>query len=114
MKPVSKAKVILVGSSILVSKKVLSRRSPLLGIVKPVRVGLIRPVNVLLALSKEVRIEKALKLAPLLRDPWILEFVDIRASLRELVRQVVSTVRYGCKGLQECKGLKSSWRRTGS
>jgi len=99
IKPLSKAKLVLVGSSIQVSRKILSKRSPLLGIIKPIRIGLIKPVDMVLALSREVGPYKTLQLAPLLRDPWILEFVDYRKNIEEIVKQVVQAIRYSCKGL---------------
>lgn len=99
IKPLSKAKLVLVGSSIQVSKKILSKRSPLLGVIKPLRIGLIKPTDIALALSKEVEPYKALQLAPLLRDPWILEFIDYRKNLEEIIKQVIQAIRYSCKGL---------------
>jgi len=99
LKPSARAKLVLVGSSMLVARKVLSTRSPLLGIVKPVRVGLIRPADIFATLSRAVEPAKALKLSPLLRDPWILEYVDIKAPLEEVIDQVVEAVRYACRGI---------------
>ncbi len=99
IKPLSKAKVVLVGSSIQVSKKVLSKRSPLLGVVKPVRIGLVKPLDIVSALSRDMEPYKVLQLAPLLRDPWILEFVDYKESIEEVVKQVIQAIRFSCKGL---------------
>lgn len=98
-RPSSKARVILVGSSIHVSKNLLSKRSPLLGIVKPIRLGLISPRDIFTVLVNKIGFQKALLFSPLLRDPWILEFVNIRTDFNELLRDILYSIRYIVKGL---------------
>ncbi|RLE92625.1 MAG: hypothetical protein DRN04_09655 [Thermoprotei archaeon] len=95
----SKAKVILVGSSMLVSRKIMHSRSPLLGIVKPVKLGLAKPLDVLRALLKLKRPEEALMLAPLVSDPWILEFIDLDKPYGEIIDQIVEALRLSARGL---------------
>mgnify|MGYP003873235221 CR=1 FL=1 len=95
----SKAKVILVGSSMLVSKRILHPRSPLLGIVKPVKLSLIKPLDVMRALLKLKKPEEALALAPIVSDPWILEFIDLNKPYEEIVDQVIEVLRLSARGL---------------
>jgi hypothetical protein len=59
-----------------VSRDLLSRKSPLLGLLSEVRLSLLSPVDILLALSKETSAEDAITLAPYLRDPWTLRFLE--------------------------------------
>jgi predicted AAA+ superfamily ATPase len=71
-----KGRLILLGSSMHVSRDLLSRKSPLLGLLSEVRLSLLSPVDILLALSKETPAEDAITLAPYLRDPWTLRFLE--------------------------------------
>ncbi|OYT28639.1 MAG: hypothetical protein B6U94_08325 [Thermofilum sp. ex4484_79] len=80
-------------------KNVLSKRSPLLGIVKPIKIGLISPKDVFLTLVKKVDVIKALTYSPLLRDPWILDFVSIEKKPSELLKDIIPAIRYIVKGL---------------
>ncbi len=95
----SRARVVLVGSSLLVSRKVFSRRSPLLGLVVPVRVGLVRPVDVVAALSRRFDPFRSLVFSSLVRDPWILGLVELGGGVREFVGRVVGAIRFSCRGL---------------
>ncbi len=92
------AKLILVGSSLQVSRRIVAPRSPLLGLLLPVRVGLARPRDILSALSRLGGFE-ALRRAPLLRDPWILGLVDPEAGFDELLRGIVAALRVNARGL---------------
>ncbi len=92
----SRAKVILVGSSLSVTKDLLTRKSPLLGIVKPVRVGLINPVDILRGLSGKLSPEMLFKVAPYLRDPWILRFID---PLEFDLSKVIEAIRFNVPAL---------------
>ncbi len=92
----SRAKLILVGSSLSFVQELLAKRSPLLGTVKPVRVGLIEPLDVLRSLSGKLPPEKLLRVAPYLRDPWILRFVD---PLEFEISRVIEAIRFNVPAL---------------
>ncbi|BCS92630.1 AAA family ATPase [Metallosphaera javensis (ex Sakai et al. 2022)] len=65
-------KLVLVGSSFRISKKVFDSRSPLLGFVMPFRLGLIHYAEALHAVRDPL-------LALLYKDPWVIPFVrDVR------------------------------------
>ncbi len=70
-----KGRLILLGSSMHVARDLLSRKSPLLGLLTEVRLSLISPVDIFTWLSERVGPEDALALAPYLRDPWALRFL---------------------------------------
>ena len=93
--PESRAKLILVGSSLSVARKLMEKRSPLLGIVRPVRIGLIRPADVIRGLSN-LEPELALKIAPYIRDPWIIRFVN-PANFR--ISEVINAIRFNVPAL---------------
>lgn len=93
--PGSRAKLILVGSSLSVAQKLMEKRSPLLGIVRPVRIGLVRPSDVIRGLS-DLEPELALKIAPYIRDPWIIRFVD-PANFR--ISEVINAIRFNVPAL---------------
>lgn len=78
------AKLILLGSSMRVVKKVLSARSPLLGLVRPVKLGLVRPSDML---RKFNSIEELV----FLRDPWLIQFYD--GDVKDAVKAGFASVR---------------------
>ncbi|EDY36532.1 Archaeal ATPase family [Aciduliprofundum boonei T469] len=63
-------RLILSGSSMSVVSKLLSKNSPFLGIIYPYRLGLIRAKDILNSLFSYLSPEKAIEVAPYLRDPW--------------------------------------------
>ncbi len=85
LSPEARAKLILVGSSLSVAGRIMSRRSPLLGLVRPVRVGLIRPVDMVKGLADLMSPEQLLRVAPYLRDPWVLRFLGPEFSMESLI-----------------------------
>ena len=95
LSPESRAKLILVGSSLSVARDLLSKRSPLLGLVRPVRVGLIRPLDVVRGVVNLLKPADLLRAAPYLRDPWILRFLDPDFSLDALI----DVIRYNVPAL---------------
>ncbi len=78
------AKLILLGSSMRVLKNILSARSPLLGLVKPVKLDLIRPSDMLKVFND---IEELV----FLRDPWLIQFYD--GNVRDAVKAGFASVR---------------------
>ena len=85
LSPEARAKLILVGSSLSVARRILSRRSPLLGLVRPVRVGLVGPIDMVRGLADLMSPERVLRVAPYLRDPWILRFLGPEFSMESLI-----------------------------
>ncbi|ADB58245.1 AAA family ATPase [Archaeoglobus profundus] len=79
-----KAKLILLGSSMRVLKNVLSAGSPLLGLVKPVKLDLIRPSDMLKVFSS---VEELV----FLRDPWLIQFYE--GNVRDAVKAGFASVR---------------------
>ncbi len=79
-----KAKLILLGSSMRTVKNIFSARSPLLGLVKPVRLGLVKPSDVLKVFSN---VEEFV----FLRDPWLAQFYD--GNTRDAVKAGLASVR---------------------
>jgi len=71
-----KGRLILLGSAMHVARDVMSRRSPLLGLLAEVKLSLLTPVEIFLALSRRMSAEKALELSPYLRDPWTLQYLE--------------------------------------
>lgn len=63
-------RLILSGSSMGVVSRLLSKNSPFLGIIYPYRLGLIRAKDILSSLFSYIPPDKAVELAPYLRDPW--------------------------------------------
>ncbi len=69
-----KGRLIAVGSSLGIIKRVFDERSPLLGLLQPFRMDLIRYADAVASLSGRNR---ALEWGILLRDPWISPFIDL-------------------------------------
>jgi len=65
-------RLILCGSSMGVVNQVLSRSSPMLGLLTPFRLDLIRPTDVLNALSKQYDARTSIELGTFARDPWLI------------------------------------------
>ncbi len=99
LKAESRAKLILVGSSLRVVGRVFKGRSPLLGIVRPVRIGLISPRDVVRAVAGLLPPNMVLRVAPFIRDPWMLDFVRLDGGIRGFLLEVVRAVRYNVRGL---------------
>ncbi len=79
-----KAKLILLGSSMRVLKNVLSARSPLLGLVRPVKLDLIRASDI-------VKVFRGVEEIVFLRDPWLIQFYD--GEVKEAVKAGFANVR---------------------
>ena len=89
-------KFILSGSSMRVIKKISGSKSPLLGLTMQYKLGLIKPVNILRELSKELDIIQAIEIAPYLADAWTIPFYkkenDSAKSIYELLRYSKLTI----------------------
>jgi len=76
-------KLILTGSSMKVVAEITGRNSPLLGLLRPFRIGLIKPSDILKNLSTTLKPETAIEHAPLLRDPWTIPFYS-RSFMKDI------------------------------
>jgi uncharacterized protein len=85
-------RLMLCGSSMRVSNEMLGRNSPLLGLLRPFKIGLISPRDLLTSLSHDMSVEKAVEFGPLLRDPWTLPFFKEKDFLKNVVAMSPYTV----------------------
>ncbi len=67
-------RLILTGSSMRVVERYTGRNSPLLALVRPFKLDLIRPSDILVSLVERMSPEEAVSSAPILRDPWTIPF----------------------------------------
>ncbi len=81
-------RLILSGSSFDLVERVISNRSPLLGLFNPIEVPLIGPCDIVKGLSEEMKVEDAFRMAPYLQDPWSIPMIesidDLPGSIRTL------------------------------
>ena len=85
-----KGKVILVSSTLFLSKKLISEKSALLGLFAEVSVSLIRLTDTLAAVQKLPFPKKEwLELALLLQEPIAVDYVDEKKPARELFAEVI-------------------------
>ncbi|MBI2666796.1 AAA family ATPase, partial [Candidatus Woesearchaeota archaeon] len=85
-----KGKVILVSSTLFLSKKLLSEKSALLGLFAEVPVSLIHLTDTLASVQK-LRLPKkeGLELALLLQEPIAVDYVDEKKPARELFAEII-------------------------
>ncbi len=81
-------KLIMAGSTIGIREKVFSKNSPILGMVSGIKVGLINPLDALRALAN-MKLEKAIEYATIIRDPWVIPFLSFKDILRDIYRILV-------------------------
>lgn len=79
-----RGKLILTGSSMKVVGEITGKNSPLLGLLRPFKIGLIKPSDILRSLSRTITPETAIECAPLLRDPWTIPFYNPRSFLKDI------------------------------
>ncbi len=80
--------LILCGSSLGVAGKVFGSNSPLLGLVAPFKIDLISPEDAIASLSRILSPREAVLWAVIVRDPWILLFIEPGGDpWRKLVRE---------------------------
>ena len=83
-----RGKLILCGSSLGVAGKVFDSNSPLLGLVAPFKIDLISPEDTIASLSRTLGPREAVLWAVIVRDPWILLFIEPGGDpWRKLVRE---------------------------
>jgi len=74
---VGEGRLVLCGSSLGISRRVLSPRSPLLGLLAPFPVGLASFSDTLASLAAHLPPRETVLWAVLARDPWIIPHVDL-------------------------------------
>jgi len=91
-----KGRIILTGSSFKVVRDVISPRSPILGLYSDLKLSLMSPKDILSGLMSVTEPERAIELAPYLRDPWMIPFFkDGKGSLTD----VLQLSKLGIRGL---------------
>ena len=90
-------RLILTGSSMRVVERYTGRNSPLLALVRPFKLDLIRPSDILVSLADCMPPEKALSSTPILRDPWTIPYNTSSNLLRDTIA-VLPTVVPGLIG----------------
>lgn len=85
-------KLILISSTLFLSKRLMSPRSPLLGLFAEVPIGLISLKDCLRAVEKYAFSKKdRMELAVLLREPIAIDYFDEKKPVRENMAQVLSS-----------------------
>ena len=88
-------RLILSGSSLRIVDRVLSNKSPLLGMVYPVKIPLIRPSDILNGLSGQMDPVRAITMAPFMQDPWTIPMLEEKENIRD----IIPILRYVVPGL---------------
>jgi len=85
-----KGKLILISSTLFLSKKLLSSNSPLLGLFKEVPIGLISLADCLKAIKKKgIPNKQMLELAILLREPITSDYFDEKKDPRDVFSDII-------------------------
>ncbi len=78
-----KGRVLLLTSTLWLAKRLLNRKSPLLGVVAPVKVGLIDEREILVEMSRELRGKDLVESAVYLREPLLIQ--PFKPPIREFL-----------------------------
>lgn len=87
-----KGRLILSGSSLRIAKKIFASNSPLLGFFTPMKIGLIRPSDILKEL-KNLRAEERIEFSTFLREPWLIPLYN-KEDITGFVYKIVVKSRY--------------------
>ena len=85
-------KLILTGSSMRVVERYTGRNSPLLALVRPFKLDIIRPADILASLVDRMSPEKAVSSAPILRDPWTIPYNTSGNLLKDTIAMLPAVV----------------------
>jgi len=69
-----KGELILITSTLWLAKNLLGRGSPIIGLVSPIRIGLIDEAEILLHLSRELEGKELVESSVYLREPFLIPF----------------------------------------
>jgi hypothetical protein len=78
-------RLILTGSGMRTTLRMMGRNSPMLALLLPFKIGLVKPMDVLGSLHRSLGAETALGLSPLLRDPWTVPYYKEAGFIESLV-----------------------------
>lgn len=87
-----KGRLILSGSSLRITKKVFDSKSPLLGFFTPMKIGLIKPLDILKGL-KSFTAEQKIEFSTFLREPWLIPSYN-KEDILKFVYKVVINSKY--------------------
>ncbi|MCS7363944.1 MAG: AAA family ATPase [archaeon GB-1867-035] len=87
-----RGRLILITSTLWLAEKLLGRGSPLLGLVYPIRIGLIDERDILLELSKELRGKMLIEACVYLREPSLIPF--FKPPLRRFISNFLFENRF--------------------
>jgi len=94
LRPSSKARLILITSSLFYVEKILGPKSPLLGIVTPIQIGMIKPRNIISALSNHIKDEEVLlQIAPFAREPLLLNIIHDDQLIDDFLARLSLTMK---------------------
>lgn len=92
-------RLVLAGSSLGVVDRVFNRRSPLLGLLLPVRIDPISLEDVIVSLANRTGPSSAVLWAVLLREPWLAPFADLGKHPLEYLEDNIVFLSYTIRGL---------------
>ena len=92
-------RAIFCGSSLRVVKRIFGGRSPLLGLVKEYRLGLVRPRNILRELAKRMDPVKAIELSPYLSEVWTVPLYEPEMASLEAIYDLLKYCRLSIPAL---------------
>lgn len=87
-----KGRLILSGSSLRIIKKVFAPKSPLLGFFTPMKIGLIKPSDILKGL-KNFAAEQKIEFSTFLREPWLIPSYN-KEDILKFVYKIVINSKY--------------------
>jgi len=99
MKNTSKAKLILVGSSLGFALKILSKGSPLLGLIYPIQLKLITPQDITSSLCGIFDDKTCILLSMFIRDPVVLEDLQEDDTLESFLERIIPKLKFTIRSL---------------
>ncbi len=92
-----RGELILITSTLWLAKNMLAKGSPLIGLVSPIRIGLIDEADVLTSLSKELKGRELIEASVYLREPSLIP--SFKPPLNEFLTNFLYQNRFFIKGL---------------
>lgn len=93
----SKGELILITSTLWLTKRLLGKGSPLVGLVYPIRVGLIDERDILMSLSNELKGKELIETCVYLREPFLVP--QFKPTIREFLSKFLFENKYFIKEL---------------
>jgi len=92
-----RGELVLITSTLWLAKNMLAKGSPLIGLVSPIRIGLIDEADVLTSLSKELKGRELIEASVYLREPSLIP--SFKPPLNEFLTNFLYQNRFFIKGL---------------